>query len=38
MKTHIYGQGKNFCLFMTVFLDFSNKNTYFGSILDINQT
>ena len=25
MKTNIYGQGKNFYLFMTVNLDFSNK-------------
>ena len=25
MKTNIYGQGKNFYLFMTVILNFSNK-------------
>ena len=37
MKTNIYGQGKNFYLFMTVNLDFSNKKTYFGHRLDSTQ-
>ena len=34
MKTNIYGQGKNFYLFMTVNLDFSNKKKI---ILDRDQ-
>ena len=34
MKANIYGQGNNSYLFMTVILNYSNKNTYFGQRLD----
>ena len=36
-KTHIYGQGKNIYLFMTIILNCSNKNICFGWRLDSNN-